>query len=442
MSENFRNMCLELADEPEKLAKFIKLYYDEEDENKKICVFCSDDCSSSECVIYQKNFCDAECALRYAFKNLDWKYIEPLLKDFNELRELYYYEIRENHMQKLISNKKISNRSVLINYVFSWKDINKYLEYIDFEDIDNVFESYFAKHIDKIVNYYKLENIKKSDIMVKKIIKSENSMYCNLILDIINENHYPLIFQYNEYLTKYLIEKFGKDKMHNYEPWKFITSLSIFKLLYENPTDEMMIHYNSKFSVWIFPDYIYKDPNLLFSSLNIINMTDELKKYYKINWKYHKILSFIKTNASNIKTEITKETLETFFTNMDGKNMQSAFDDFSYLMGYLIKNTKAENVDFNKFNYSDFVNWTWNYESYLKVCGTKKLNDVTLSYILANCGLYPTTHGKTCLLIAKHQKNNFSLEKAVELTKEYLKNNFSKLYDQSIKTLEEYNLLP
>ena len=42
MSSAFKDMCLELADEPEKLAKFIKLYYDGDDDKSYLveCHFC------------------------------------------------------------------------------------------------------------------------------------------------------------------------------------------------------------------------------------------------------------------------------------------------------------------------------------------------------------------------------------------------------------------
>ena len=40
MTQAFRDMCLELADEPEKLAKFIRLYYDGEYVEPRVCRTC------------------------------------------------------------------------------------------------------------------------------------------------------------------------------------------------------------------------------------------------------------------------------------------------------------------------------------------------------------------------------------------------------------------
>lgn len=443
MSDNFKNMCLELVDEPEKLAEFVKLYcsgnYKKECKKCKYCKFYEVDTDISS------KYCSEKCKLKYTIKNSDWTKVKHKINksecknfpfDFREIVEMRNYSI----IRHIFMDKENKYRQDLIQSICGIKATHKTNNYFDWvydclqiEDCPNMPKELINDFIKK----FSIEKIKDNRLNIYKIIETLDKQLDNLIIQYLDETYLIKIFASNNVnLAQMLIDKLGKESLKNKynNLWMEITKCDIYNLLYSKDeiTDEMVIYFitqpQPQFPEYL-NDYIFKNPNILFSSLTRKNINDLSSGIYTSRGGSCPFINFITTNAKSIKCEITKETLENFFLNAHFKCTY-----FSLWLGLLIKNVKAENIMINYFNYAEHITMWWDFESYLKLynLGVILAPSIIYNIILNYDSSSPDRKLETNILkILTHYKKDNSIANCVETFR----------YMQTYRTVVKYILL-
>lgn len=448
MSENFKNMCLELVDEPEKLAQFIKLYCGTiENSDYSECKLCGKKLEDK----YLDDYCDLTCKFDYIIKNYDDKDImTEIINNQDELLKCHYrfnrYFLRYDLIKKILFDKNLKIRNCVLETFFRYfksyyGDKNFIGEGLEIEDFA------YARYDLPICNIF----IKKFSI--QKIIESKENLKILISLNDYKINNYfkeyleledvNLIVDGKNYeLAKFFIDKFTLECVTEKYPelWKKIRYLKMLKL-FELDSDDKIIYFIQNM---IFLDdidlHFVSDSNLLFSTITREIMDKVTNGNYSKNWYIFvgKFAKFIDNNAKYIKCEITKSTLETFFNNM-----KCTSSDFCAWLGYLIAKTKKENIAIEKFNYQHYINSSWSFDSYIKLYELgAKLNDHTI-YSLMDCFTRSNVaiNQKNSREILTHYKQNNSVENGLSIYKSYLLNNLPKFYDTAIRILKEANII-
>lgn len=390
MSQAFFDMCLELTDEPEKLAKFVKLYTNKEKQNYEKCHICEKTLTTHSNIYGSKGYCSKICfefdsyILEGTEKSLI-EYLDKLNMENNDDRRMpfhfanYIFETYKERFEKKIAYNIITlllnhknSRKAFIQYMSEYEKYDSYYtDSLTLEELVsyNLLKESNIRIIYSVFNRYGCSELSKQKDLPReswtipiiyeatiKLLREKNIFkkfigYCPK-LDTIVAPYIELediqICANSVILLKSLIEKFGFDTIKSAELYKYMYNKEAFDILYPVVDDDLL---------WFFVDkqlihshlnkYIFKDKNRFFSLLNKNKFTGDIKKLYNIN---HNVDSdFIKLIYYNVhalkKDDITLETFYTFCTNMSTIN--SAFTRWVCTMIRLFNE-----IDFSK-NISD-----------------------------------------------------------------------------------------
>lgn len=398
MSQAFLDICKELSDDPEKLAKFVKLYNNDDTVQDIYCKICDKDITNNYNHFKSDGICGQVCEdfQQYVLEN----------KDINEylncISNIQFPKVLEQHTQKIYNwlniifknNNKYANNEliknnllVLFNHPFSKQifvnGLSRFPEYDNlYKDNIQLNEIQFVSGYNENLLIYLFNKFGKDEI--KKLEYPEDSITQELIYKCLtkalrnSDNLGNVLFRrpiakklLTQFLeptdikfcdemeeqVKFLIGKFGVKKLQENEPYKYIKSHTELKLIYkeEDINDDMIMYWIEKSYIpWYYVNmikYKVKDKNRFFTSLKKENFPKWLLDDYYEGSYHIDFFQFIYDNVKVLKKgDITKETLYTFFNNMKStglnfrlymKKMLTLFDDLDMSYSVNLENNKS-----------------------------------------------------------------------------------------------------
>jgi hypothetical protein len=477
MSKNFQKMCLELANEPKKLAQFIKLYYGDNKDNSNS----SDSSDSSDstskshykkCITCKKSNnkddfskCKRGCNFNYLLLYKSWDVMNNFIK--NPGAKTYnFYSIGE--LNKNISQDKIINiiksdnidlRGKFLKWFINLSNNSTthiqnftnelFFAYLHIEDIKYIIKE---NKLLAFISFFSLEKIKEKKLL-GECIKLKFDSVNKLIEKIIDWDldYFIVALRYsNEYIIRHFLTKIDIEKIKKeILLYNFIWDKKIFNLIYTDGeiNDEMAKNILNQFK---FPEflhnYTFENPNILFNSLSKKILGDSYLIDVHITGK---IFEFIDRHGEYPKTPITKETLENFFSTMYTPNYK-----FRYWLYLLLKNTPSENINLDfyfeanniytnqieKFYYKDYFSAYWDILTYNKMNQlgfTLSPHNIfsLLDDIARPCNVNNRT--KNSIDILTDYKKTNSLNKGLDLYSEYLTKNLPNFKITALDFLEK-----
>jgi hypothetical protein len=382
MTQAFRDMCLELADEPEKLARFVKLYYNDDDiEIVKKCLCCNKTYTVHEDNLDKnefKNHCSLECYFYDTFiKNGSIEELDGFMKSKHLYSSLVELIVELCH-QKGICDEKLE-------YIIHYPDTNPTRHFIAYFSRYPQFHHLFLKkptfaifdymrldnNIDFIKQYIEalggLEEFKKQG-KLKDFFNRGFSKYkelCIEYLEISDLKNYPN----NPDIVQSIISKFGLEKIKTSEPapFTYLDYSRCFRQIYllDEITDEMIWYhldlgkcpdwcreYSYEGNNYSIKYYHMKDKNRLFSWFR--------KEHTKSFSNKYNLFQFLEKQSRGLKeNEILVETVQSFF-----RNIAELTDIYKIILQNLLNATDLSKIDFKEktvigekeYSFIDFLN--------------------------------------------------------------------------------------
>lgn len=344
MSRAFLEVCMELVNEPDKLAEFVKLYGNKQDEIKKV-----NECIVCECGLrnyddyYQKGFCSKLCH-DYHTKVFDGTlddlktYINALNVDNDEERKIpfhfanytflrfadkYNYHISDEKLNFFLEHK--NTRKAFIQYMKEYEHYDKY--YIDTLTIDDLVNYNLIRYTDNfrfVLHVFNKNADKDKELEYETIVK--NFREKNILNKFLNNSDkldkllqpYLILEDFtlccNNFGTvMYMVKKFGIENIKALNPQTYMYDRGSFNYLYPTVTDDLLwIFVEKHFIHEHLQNYEFTDKNKFFSLLNKNKFSKYILDDYEKNQHVSSyFITLIHTNVGKLKKDDI--TLETFY---------------------------------------------------------------------------------------------------------------------------------